>query len=129
MRFLDYHKVKDAERHKAKELFGTEDAPSDLATKVRHSPHPGIIPHWPLLTASSPQIRGQKSKGPAAALANGPADTSKLARIKLTDAEKKKLQEMIKKASSLEEIIRFEKMLNEGRLPPGFHADSDAMEE
>lgn len=38
MRFLDYHKVKDAERKKAKELFGTEDAPSDLATKVRHFP-------------------------------------------------------------------------------------------
>ena len=36
---------------------------------------------------------------------------------------------MIRKASSLEEIIRLEKMLNEGRLPPGFNADPDAMEE
>lgn len=62
-------------------------------------------------------------------LSNGAADTSKLARIKLTDAEKKKLQDMIRRASSLEEIIRLEKMLNEGRLPPGFHADPDAMEE
>ena len=42
MRFLDYHKVKDAERQKAKELFGTEDAPSDLATKVRRLPLMGI---------------------------------------------------------------------------------------
>ena len=50
MRFLDYHKVKDAERQKAKELFGTQDAPSDLATKVRH-PQPRIRLHWPPLTA------------------------------------------------------------------------------
>lgn len=108
MRFLDYQKVKDAERKHAKELFGTEEAPSSLATK----------------------IRGTKSKGLIAApVPDGPADGSKLARIKLTDAEKKRLQEMIKKASSLEEIIRLEKMLNEGRLPPGFHVDPDAMEE
>ena len=38
MRFLDYHKVKDAERQHAKELFGTEDAPTELATKVRCFP-------------------------------------------------------------------------------------------
>lgn len=42
MRFLDYHKVKDAERQHAKELFGTEDEPTELATKVRRYPplHP-----------------------------------------------------------------------------------------
>lgn len=38
MRFLDYHKVKDAERQHAKELFGAPDAPTELATKVRRSP-------------------------------------------------------------------------------------------
>ncbi|KAL2108686.1 hypothetical protein VUR80DRAFT_3524 [Thermomyces stellatus] len=107
VRFLDYQKVKDAERQHAKDLFGTDDAPTALATK----------------------IRGTKSKAPAAPISNGAAETSKLGRIKLTDAEKKKLQDMIKKASSLEEIIRLEKMLNEGRLPPGFHTDPDAMEE
>lgn len=59
--------------------------------------------------------------------ANGSASSSKLSRIKLTDAEKKRLQERIKKATSLQEIIALEKELNEGRLPSGIHAD--AMEE
>lgn len=35
MRFLDYKKVKDVEREKAKELFGTTAEPSALASKVR----------------------------------------------------------------------------------------------
>lgn len=34
MRFLDYQKVKDAEREKAKELFGTHEEPTTLASKV-----------------------------------------------------------------------------------------------
>jgi U2 small nuclear ribonucleoprotein A' len=58
----------------------------------------------------------------------GDGQTSKLSRLKLTDRERKKLQEMIKKADSLEEIIRLEKALNEGRLPPGVMVD-DAMEQ
>jgi U2 small nuclear ribonucleoprotein A' len=57
------------------------------------------------------------------------ASASRLSRLKLTDKERKKLQEMIKKADSLEEIIRLEKALNEGRLPPGVMVDDDAMEE
>lgn len=61
--------------------------------------------------------------------ANGTAAvTSKLSRLKLTDKERKKLQDLIKKASSLEEIIRLEKALQEGRLPPGILLD-DEMEE
>lgn len=61
--------------------------------------------------------------------ANGTtAVTSKLSRLKLTDKERKKLQDLIKKASSLEEIIRLEKALQEGRLPPGILLD-DEMEE
>jgi U2 small nuclear ribonucleoprotein A' len=107
VRFLDYQKVKDAERQHAKKLFGTEEKPTSLAT----------------------EIMGIKSSGFGAAVTDGVADTSKLSRIKLTDKEKKRLQEMIRKASSLEEIIRLEKMLKEGRLPPGFHTDPDAMEE
>jgi U2 small nuclear ribonucleoprotein A' len=59
--------------------------------------------------------------------ADGQAAPSKLSRIKLTDAEKKRLQERIKKATSLQEIIALEKELNEGRLPSGIHGD--AMEE
>lgn len=37
VRFLDYRKVKDAERKRAVELFGTAAEPSALAAKVRHS--------------------------------------------------------------------------------------------
>jgi U2 small nuclear ribonucleoprotein A' len=62
----------------------------------------------------------------ASAGANGSATaaTSKLSRIKLTDEERKRLQERIKKATSLQEIIALEKELNEGRLPSGIHGDA-----
>ncbi|KAL2172874.1 hypothetical protein VTG60DRAFT_52 [Thermothelomyces hinnuleus] len=108
VRFLDYQKVKDAERNKAKELFGTAEAPTELAS----------------------QIMGIKTKTFDVGATNGPApgQGSKLSRLKLTDKERKKLQEMIKKADSLEEIIRLEKALNEGRLPPGVMVE-DSMEE
>ncbi|KAL2120926.1 hypothetical protein VTJ04DRAFT_4953 [Mycothermus thermophilus] len=112
VRFLDFQKVKDAERQKARELFGSADAPTELASR----------------------IMGIKSKTfDASAAPNGGSagqqPSSKLSRLKLTDKERKKLQEMIKKADSLEEIIRLEKALNEGRLPPGVMVDDDAMEE
>lgn len=35
MRFLDYQKVKQAEREKAAELFGTAEELTELASKVR----------------------------------------------------------------------------------------------
>ncbi|KAJ9148989.1 L domain-like protein [Pleurostoma richardsiae] len=113
VRFLDYQKVKQAERDQATELFGTAEEPTELASK----------------------IMGVKSKtfDVAAATAGGAAAgggaTSKLSRIKLTEKEKKRLQEMIKKADSLQEIIRLEKELNEGRIPAGIHFGDDAMEE
>jgi len=63
---------------------------------------------------------GTKSKTFDVAISNGPpSGSSKLSRIKLTDDERKRLQDRIKKADSLEEIIRLEKELNEGRLPTG----------
>jgi hypothetical protein len=78
----------------------------------------------------SPQIMGIKSKTfDVTAVPNGETQKSKLSRLKLTEKERKKLQEMIKKATSLEEIIRLEKYLNEGRLPPGIMVEEDAMEE
>ena len=42
VRFLDYQKVKDVERAKATQLFGTATEPSALASKVRSNfpPHP-----------------------------------------------------------------------------------------
>ena len=43
MRFLDYQKVKDVERERATELFGTAKEPSALASKVR--PHSLLLSH------------------------------------------------------------------------------------
>jgi U2 small nuclear ribonucleoprotein A' len=55
------------------------------------------------------------------------ATASKNYRVKLTDTERKKVEEMIRNAKSLQEIIRLEKELNEGRVPLG--AADDAMVE
>ncbi|KAF9881747.1 u2 small nuclear ribonucleoprotein a [Colletotrichum karsti] len=105
VRFLDYHKVKEAEREKARELFGTADEP----------------------TATASKIMGIKSKTLDVSATNGAAGApSKLSRIKLTEKEKERLKEMIKKADSLQEIIRLEKMLTEGTIPAGVHLDGDA---
>lgn len=65
----------------------------------------------------------------AGAVGSGLDASSRLSRIKLTDPERKRLQERIKKASSLEEIARLEKELSEGRLPAGIYAEGEAMEE
>lgn len=50
IRFFDYQKVKDVERAKATDLFGTAKEPSALASKVRPSlksslPIPSLSPH------------------------------------------------------------------------------------
>ncbi|GAB0138614.1 U2 snRNP complex subunit [Epichloe bromicola] len=103
VRFLDYVKVKEVERERGRELFGTEEELTPLAS----------------------EILGKKTK--TLVSANGSAQTSKLSRIKLTDDEKKRLQEKIRKATSLQEIIALEKELNEGRVPADVHGD--AMEE
>jgi U2 small nuclear ribonucleoprotein A' len=62
---------------------------------------------------------------------NGPsaAPASKNYRVKLTDKERKKVEELIRNAKSLQEIIRLEKELNEGRIPAGAQGADDMMEE
>jgi len=109
VRFLDYKKVKLVEREKATELFGTTAEPSALASK----------------------IMGVKSKTFDVPSANGTltGSSSKNYRVKLTDKERKKVEEMIRNAKSLQEIIRLEKELNEGRIPAGAQGADDAMEE
>lgn len=118
MRFLDYAKVKEAERTRAGELFGTPEEPTALATEI--------------MGVKSKVFDGPGSGPSGAAAAGGGSSSSGLAtrmsRIKLTDKEKKRLQDMIKKATSLDEITRLETMLREGRLPAGVHLD-DEMEE
>ena len=51
----------------------------------------------------------------------GVADTNgaRASRVKLTEKEKQRVQELIKNAKSLQEIARLEKELNEGRIPGG----------
>lgn len=72
---------------------------------------------------------GIKSSTFNVATANGTATSgSRMKRLKLTDKEKAKLQDRIKKATSLQEIIELEKALEEGRLPPGILVD-DASDE
>jgi U2 small nuclear ribonucleoprotein A' len=63
--------------------------------------------------------------------ANGAASTStsKSMRVKLTEKERKKVEELIRNAKSLQDIIRLEKELNEGRVPAAAQGDDDAMEE
>lgn len=131
MRFLDYQKVKQAEREKAEELFGTAEEPTELASKVKNERNlPRKICYCCfMLTVPSTQIMGIKSQTFNAPTSNGSATSgSRVKRLKLTDKEKQRLQDRIKKASSLEEIIRLEKELEEGRLPAGILGD-DAMEE
>ncbi|KAM3424441.1 hypothetical protein BST61_g6445 [Cercospora zeina] len=98
VRFLDFEKVKDAERAKAKELFGsTTDEPTDLAKSIiaKRSNRPGAF-------------------GSGAATSNG---TGK--KIVITEDEKKKFQLLVQKAKTLAEVQKLEKMFNEGRLPTG----------
>ncbi|KAI5846047.1 leucine-rich repeat-domain-containing protein [Tricharina praecox] len=90
VRFLDYQKVKDVERKRAEELFGTEKEPSPLASK----------------------IMGIKSR--TFDLGESSGSGNKEYAVRLTAAEKKKIEDKIRAAKSLEEIARLEKVLREG---------------
>lgn len=99
VRFLDYQKVRDAEREKAKQLFGNSaDEPSPLASKIM-----GIKSRAFDVPSS---IQGQQP-------------TDKAMRVKLTEGERKAVEKMIREAKSLQEISRLERELNEGRVPVG----------
>lgn len=65
---------------------------------------------------------------PANGAVTGPS-SSKNYRVKLTDKERKKVEELIRNAKSLQDIIRLEKELNEGRVPAAAQGMDDAMEE
>ncbi|CAG8970799.1 hypothetical protein HYALB_00001586 [Hymenoscyphus albidus] len=110
VRFLDYKKVKDEERNRAKELFGTVEEPTELASRTM----------------------GVKSRTFDTPSANGiaAAQTNKNYRVKLTDKERKKVEELIRNAKSLQDIQRLEKELNEGRVPAAAQGyEGDAMGE
>ncbi|OTA98841.1 hypothetical protein M426DRAFT_101151 [Hypoxylon sp. CI-4A] len=116
VRFLDFEKVKDAERKQAATLFGASaDEPTELASKIM-----GVKSKTFDSSSSSSLLPG--SGGASAGL------PTRMSRLKLTDKEKKRLQDMIKRATSLDEITRLEAMLREGRIPAGVHLGDD-MEE
>lgn len=104
VRFLDFIKVKDVERTKAEELFGTSEEPTELASK----------------------IMGVKSKGFVVPTTNG-SDGYNKDRI-YTDDEKKRMRAAIQAASSLAEMARLEKDFAEGRIPAHILEGGDPME-
>lgn len=103
IRFLDFQKVKDVERSKARELFGTFDAPTELAQSIRAS-------------------RSKQAMSFGAPAVNGKA------RVKMSEKERRRMEGLIKKAKTLTEVQRLEKALAEGRLPTGA-GEEDAMDE
>ncbi|CCU75886.1 unnamed protein product [Blumeria hordei] len=108
VRFFDYQKVKDKERKKAGEIFGTAKNPTPLAL----------------------EISGAKSKTfDISTTATNDSASSNNYRVKLTDKERKKVEELIRNAKSLQDIIRLEKELNEGRIPAAALTTDDHMEE
>ena len=109
LRFLDFQKVKNAERESATELFGTLVEPTELAAK----------------------IRGVKTKtfdaNAGAASTNGRTSGGKAIRTKLTDTETARLKEFLNSRKlTLDDYARIEKDLAEGRIPRGV-ADADRM--
>ena len=90
--------MKEAERRKAEELFGSESEPTQLASK----------------------IMGIKSRTfDVSAPRDGNVVAEKSMRVKLTDSEKKRVEKMIREAKTMQEITRLERELNEGRIPAG----------
>ncbi|KAK4574551.1 U2 snRNP complex subunit [Recurvomyces mirabilis] len=106
IRYLDFQKVKEAEREKAKELFGTAEVPTDLAQSII-------------------AVRSNKPLSYNAPMANG----TKAQRVKITEKEKKKFEALVRKAKTLAEVQKLEKAFSEGRLPAGVGEDDDVMDE
>ncbi|KAI9836416.1 MAG: U2 snRNP complex subunit [Sarea resinae] len=118
VRFLDYQKVKDAERKRATELFGTAKEPSALASKITN-----------VKSRTFDIPTDLNGLGRSGASAHGGAE--KAYRVQLTPQERRRVEELIRNAKSLQEITRLEKELNEGRIPSGggVAGNADAMEE
>jgi U2 small nuclear ribonucleoprotein A' len=107
VRFLDFQKVKLEEREKAEELFGTDEEMTELAKS--------IAAKRSVVVAS-----GEDGEDGAGGVGG---------RVKLTKKERKRVEEMIRKAKSLVEIERLERELREGRVPGGSYGDDEDEEE
>jgi len=105
LRFLDFVKVRAAEREEALELFGQDEA------------------H---MTALARSIAGKRSAAATGGAGRGGENGGVFGgRVKLTVKERKRVEDMIRTAKSLAEIERLEKELNEERIPGGVLADDD----
>jgi len=105
VRFLDFVKVREAERKRALELFGSgEEDMTDLAREIVGK-----------RSAGGPSVgrRGEENGGGGGG------------RVKLSGKERKRVEAMIRNAKSLVEIERLERELNEGRIPGGVVDDDD----
>ncbi|EPS40205.1 hypothetical protein H072_5959 [Dactylellina haptotyla CBS 200.50] len=92
VRYLDFERVKDAERKEAEKLFGTLEDPTPTAAKIL-----GVKSRH--FDVSSTDLRGDKNF-----------------KTSYTQSEKQRIQDMIRNAKSLEEVARLEKQLREGSL-------------
>lgn len=102
------------ERDEATELFGTVEAPSVLASKVGSLISVKLLSFLSLITRKIMGIKSRTFDVPS--VASG-LESGKAYRVKLTPEEKKRVEELIRNAKSLQEITRLEKELNEGRIP------------
>lgn len=93
LRFLDFQRVRQAEREEATELFGTAEEPSELAAKIK-----GVKSKTFDVSGAGVNSRGGAQKG---------------MRTQLTATEKQRVQDLIKSARSLAEIAKIEKDLAE----------------
>ncbi|KAF2871759.1 U2 small nuclear ribonucleoprotein A [Massariosphaeria phaeospora] len=95
VRYLDFTRVRDAERSTATKLFGTAAEPTDLAS----------------------QFLGQQASGFVVPSYANNSDAPAKTRI-FTAEDRERLTQAIKAAGSLAEIERLEKDFGEGRVPP-----------
>ena len=100
IRYLDFAKVKDAERKKATELFGTKDEPTPLAKKIA--------------SVKSREADNPDAFSTAAAASDG---IDRTGQTSFTPDQRKQLEEMIRNAKTLTEMTRLEAALKEGRMP------------
>lgn len=111
---MDFERIKDAERKTAKELF--VDAETQLPTKLALS----------LTTDAAAEEAARRAQ---AALSAGGAGSESMGgkgagaaggkgRLLSAD-ERARIRDAILRTSSVEEIKRLERMLNEGRVPEG----------
>ncbi|ORY02049.1 small nuclear ribonucleo protein U2, A [Clohesyomyces aquaticus] len=105
VRHLDFEQVRLSEREKAKDLFGTVEDPTELASK----------------------IMGIKSKGFVVPSFSSNGEPGAKERIWTTE-EKRKMRKAISEASSIDEIAKLEKEFSEGRIPAWVLAMEDPME-